>query len=627
MEEVSGALVAITIVLLAVFLPSALVPGVPGIFYRQFAVTISAASAISLLVSLTLSPALAAILLKPRTSGNRGRLEELDRLGSQMTGAYGRFTARLVRARPVVLAIYVGLIVLTGWRIAGTPTGFIPQQDQGYLIGVVQLPPGASLNRTDRAIRRGGDILRGVPGVKGVAGFAGLDGANFTANSAGGVFFIKLDDWRERDRSRAAVALAGEAMKRLSVVEEANFFILSPPPVDGLGTAGGFKMMIQDRSGAGYLALERAANAVTTAARGDARIAGAFAQFNTGSPRLVADVDREKALQLDVQPRDVYETLAAYLGSAYVNDFNFEGRTLRVTAQADAASRTDARDIESLVVRSQSGALVPLGSLVTLRRDTGPIRVVRYNLYPAAEVQGSAAPGVSSGQALRAMDDLASKALPSGFGYEWTELARQEREAGRAVALIFGLAVVLVFIVLAAYFEALTLSLAVVLIVPLCVLAAILGVNLRGQDNNILTQIGLIVLVALAAKNVILVVDFAKRAETGGLCRLEAAVSSAVTRLRPILMTSVAFVLGVVPLVYAVGPGAEMRRALGTAVFFGMIGVTAMGLLFTPAFYVLMRDVASFLHRLRLAVDGDATPGTTRPGLEASECDRPSSPD
>lgn len=626
MDEVSGALIAIGLVLLAVFVPTAFMPGIPGMFFRQFAVTISAASVISLLVSLTLSPALASILLKPHVehaadTGPRW-MRPIKTAGRKfnegfewLSDKYGRVTSRLVRATLIVLVVYGGLILMTGWRLSATPTGFIPQQDQGFLIGVVQLPPGSSLERTDAVIRRASAIVSDTPGVDTVAAFAGLDGASFSSMSNGGVFFVKLDDWSKRGKDQTADAMAGQVMGRLSGIEEANIFFLAPPPVEGMGNAGGFKMMVQDRSGAGYQALEQAANGLVGAAsQSPQSVVGVFSQFNTGSPRLTAEIDRDKALLMGVQPGDIYDALSTYLGSTYVNDFNLLGRTFRVTAQAEADARDDPADIAGIKVRSASGGMVPLGTLADIQDGTGPIRVVRYNMFPAAEVQGGAPPGVASGQALTTMEQLAAKQLPPGFSYEWTELAYQEKAAGNSGALIFVLAVVFVFLVLAAQYEAFTLPLAVILIVPMCILAAILGVNLRGQDNNILTQIGLIVLVALAAKNAILIVEFAKQAEEhDGVDRFEAAVRAARTRLRPILMTSFAFILGVLPLAIASGPGAEMRQALGTAVFFGMIGVTIFGLIFTPVFYVICRRLAMRLPKAKTREQSYPTTGGGTP--------------
>ncbi len=617
MKEVSGALIAIGLVLLAVFVPTAFVPGIPGIFYRQFAVTIAAATLISLLVSLTLSPAMAALLLRPhrapaeaaRRPGPLGRVFGVVGWAGRRFNAgfdwladrYGRLTSRLVRMGVIMLVAYGLLVGLAGWRLLETPTGFIPDGDQGFLIGVVQLPPGASLDRTEAAMQRAIAIVSQTEGVAETAAFAGLDGASFSNASNSATVFIRLTPSAERRTPElSAAALAGSLSGAMQSIEEASIFVIAPPAVQGLGNGNGFKMMIQDRSGAGYRALEGATFAMMGAAGQNASVQQVFSLYNTGSPRIAADVDRERALSMGVQPADIFSTLGTYLGSSYVNDFNLSGRTYRVTAQAEPVFRDSLSDVAALQVRSASGAMVPLGSVATLRDDSGPARVVRYNLFPAAELQGLAAPGVSSGDALSAMEAMAQANLPPGFSYEWTELALQERLAGDSGSLVFLFAVVFVFLVLAAQYEAFTLPVAVILIVPMCILAAMLGVGLRGQDNNILTQIGLVVLVALAAKNAILIVEFAKQGEDQGMNRWDAAVQAARTRLRPILMTSFAFILGVLPLAIATGPGAEMRQALGIAVFFGMIGVTIFGLIFTPVFYVLMRWVSSKLPAVRL---------------------------
>src|SRR5215217_1862606 len=608
MEEVSGALIAIGLVLLAVFVPTAFVSGIPGEFYRQFAVAIAAASVFSLIVSLTLSPALAALLLKPHQENaiDHGPriLRPVRVAGAKfnqgfdwLSDRYGRTTARLVRSVGIVLIIYAGLLALTGWRLVDTPTGFIPDQDQGVLIGVINLPAGASLERTDAVMQRLTKVLQKTDGIDSVAGFAGLDGSSFSSSSSAGTLFVRLSDFEDRKTAALkAQAIAGSIMQAAGQFEEAQVFVLAPPAVQGLGNGGGFKMMIQDRTGSDYRALEGATMAMMGAAQNEPKTQGVFSLFNTASPRVTAEIDRDKAQLLGVQPSQIFDTLGIYLGSSYINDFNLLGRTFRVTAQAEPDARDDLSDIANIKVRSNTGGMVPLGAVAELKDDIGPARVVRYNLFPASELQGSAAPGVSSGEALKTMEAMAAKTLPQGYSYEWTELAYQEKAAGNSAALVFVLAVVFVFLVLAALYEAFTLPLAVILIVPMCILAAMLGVNLRGLDNNILTQIGLIVLVALAAKNAILIVEFAKQAEENdGMDRFEAAVAAARTRLRPILMTSFAFILGVLPLAIASGPGSEMRQALGTAVFFGMIGVTFFGLIFTPVFYVICRGLSAKL--------------------------------
>jgi len=613
MQEVSGALISIGLVLVSVFVPTMFVPGIPGIFYREFAIVITTASVVSLLVSLTLSPAMAAMLLKPhkahddhaRKPGVLGTgLHYLGFAGRKfnegfdwLSDRYGRLTARLIRKLVLVFSVYALLLVGTGFTLFNTPSGFIPEQDQGFLIGVVQLPPGASLDRTQEVMARASQIIRDTEGVDGVVSFAGLDGSSFSFGSNAATIFVRLDAFEERKSAeQAAAALAGAITGATMGIQDANIFVIAPPAVQGLGNGNGFQMMVQDTSGAGYVPLEGATFAMMgDAAQAPEAVNQVFSTYNTGSPRIAADVDRDRALMMGVQPGDVFSTLGVYLGSAYVNDFNYLGRTFRVTAQAEPSARDDIADIAALETRSASGAMVPIGSVATLREEAGPSRIVRYNLFPAAELQGQAAAGVSSGEAIAQMEALAEATLPPGFSYEWTGLALQEKQSSGGATLVFVMAVVFVFLVLAAQYEAFTLPLAVVLIVPMCILAAMVGVNLAGLDNNILVQVGLVVLIALAAKNAILIVEFAKQAEDEGLNRWDAAVRASQTRLRPILMTSFAFIFGVLPLMLATGPGAEMRQSLGTAVVSGMIGVTFFGLIFTPAFYVFMRWVASKL--------------------------------
>jgi hydrophobe/amphiphile efflux-1 (HAE1) family protein len=621
MREVSGALIAIGLVLISVFIPTALTPGIPGIFYRQFAVTIAAAATISLLVSLTLSPALAVLLLKPHEPGHADEgsrwLRPLRIAASKfnqgfdwLSDRYGRFTARAVRMAAIMLVIYAGLLALTGWRLADTPTGFIPEQDQGILIGVVQMPPGASLDRTNAVLDQVFKAAFEEEGVESAISIAGLDGSTQATSSNAGTVFMRLTDWSERGDDLSADALAAKLTGKLAgLTDEANIFMVAPPTVSGLGSGSGFVMMVQDRGGNGNRALEGTAGPMMAAAAQQPDVLNqVFTTFNTGTPRVRADVDRDRAQMLGVQPGQVYDALGTYIGSTYVNDFNFMGRTYRVTAQAEPYARDDATDIGRMQVRSSSGQMVPLSSLATLHDDSGPARVVRYNLFPAYELQGQAAPSVSSGQAIESMEQIAASTLPDGYGYEWTGLAFQEKAAGSSSALIFGLAVIFVFLVLAAQYESLTLPLAVILIVPMCILAAMIGVNLRGMDNNILTQVGLVVLIALAAKNAILIVEFAKQGEEGGMSRMQAAVAAAKARLRPILMTSFAFIFGVLPLAIATGPGAEMRQSLGTAVVFGMFGVTIFGLIFTPVFYVVTRSFSRMQRYRKLMAQRAARP-------------------
>ena len=602
MDEVGTALVAIALVLIAVFVPTAFITGISGQFYRQFALTIAAATGISLIVSLTLSPALAALLLKPHDPHHKpGRLARpvhaffrgFDYVFDRVSGGYAGLTRRLVRLPVLILLVYAGLLGFTWFQVERTPGGFIPEQDQGYLITVIQLPPGSSLDRTDKVVREVAGLIRETPGVAHSVAFSGFDGATFTNTPSGGVIFSALAPFPERAAAgQDANTILAEFRQRLGGVQEAMVFSLMPPPVRGLGTGGGFKMMIQDRNGRGLPALEEATQAVAAAANAEPGLTSVFSLFSTKTPKVYADIDRVQAEMLEVPASRVFEALEVYLGSAYVNDYNLSGRTFRVTAQADWPYRQTPRDVARLKTRSDNGAMVPLGSVATFRDITGPYRVARYNLYPAAELQGSTLPGTSSAQALDKMERLAGELLPSGFAYEWTELSLQEKLAGNTAVFAFLAAVVFVFLVLAGLYESWLLPLAVILIVPMCVLAAISGVLAAGFANDILVQIGLVVLIGLAAKNAILIVEFAKQAEEHGMNRLDAAVEAARTRLRPIVMTSLAFILGVVPLVISTGAGAEMRRTLGTTVFAGMLGVTLFGLLFTPVFYVVCRWLA-----------------------------------
>ena len=620
MDEVSGALVAIALVLAGVFIPTAFIPGISGQFYQQFALTIVSATLVSAFVSLTLSPAIAALLLKPKHEKTepdpglrglpgrfaRGFNQGFERLGER----YGRFTCRAIRSLLFISIAYVCLIAAAGWRFTATPTGFIPAQDQGYLIGIVQLPPGSSLQRTTEVLGEAQKIALANPAAAGTVAFAGLDGATFTNAPNAAAMFVPLKPHKER---ADANVVANELRGALSQITSGVILVIPPPPVRGIGTGGGWKMIIEDRGGAGYKTLEGVTFGMMMEANQTPGLQAVFTTFDTRTPRLYADIDRPRAVQLGVPVENIFATLGTYLGSSYINDFNFLGRTYRVTAQADAAYRDEISDVGRLKTRSASGQMVPLASVMTLRDDSGPYRVQRYNLYPSAELQGDTAPGYSSGQSLQTMAAMAARLLPQGFSFEWTELAFQQQQAGNTGTLVFGLAVVFVFLLLAAQYESLTLPLAVILIVPMCLLAAILGVNLMGLDNNILTQIGLVVLIGLAAKNAILIVEFARQNEDNGMTVREAAEHAAAQRLRPIVMTSIAFILGTLPLVIGSGPGSEMRQALGVAVFFGMIGVTVFGLIFTPSFYVMTRSLGDWVAARTKRRGGDAPAGEPVP--------------
>jgi hydrophobe/amphiphile efflux-1 (HAE1) family protein len=613
MDEVGSALIAIALVLCAVFVPAAFITGISGQFYRQFALTIAGATVISLIVSLTLSPALCALLLKPHTAGAEPRwwlrpmhgfFGLFNRGFEALTRGYGRLTARLVRVAVLMLAAYAGVIAYGLNEFRKTPAGFIPQIDAGYLIVVTQLPSGASLARTDAVNRKVVDIALQVPGVAHAVNFAGFSGATFTNAPNSGAVFLALDPFetRARDPRQSAAAIQGALFQRFASIQEGLVVVVMPPPVRGIGTSGGFRMMVEDRGGAGPQALQGAIYAMMGRANQTPGLAQVFSLFESSTPQLYLDIDRTKVQMLGLNMSDVFGALQTYLGSTYVNDFNLLGRVFRVTAQADADHRLDPKDVLKIRVRNASGETVPVGSFATVRDVSGPYRVPRYNLYPAAELDGAPAPGFAQGQAIEIMEKLAAEILPQGMSFEWTTLAFQQQRAGSTSVFAFLLAVVFVFLVLAAQYESLTLPLAVILIVPMCLIASITGVILRGMDNNILTQVGFIVLIGLAAKNAILIVEFAKQLEDQGGNRWAAAAEAARLRLRPILMTSLAFIFGVVPLVWATGAGAELRQALGTAVFSGMIGVTVFGLIFTPVFYVICRWLAGVSRRRKPAL-------------------------
>jgi hydrophobic/amphiphilic exporter-1 (mainly G- bacteria), HAE1 family len=603
MDEVGTAVLAISIVLIAVFVPTAFIPGISGQFYRQFAITIAVSTAISAFNSLSLSPALAGVLFKPHDPGHRPRFF-LARWGSKLADGFNRGFEALAHgyawlvhklvgttvALAAMLLVFAGLIYATVHMLETVPRGFIPTMDQGYAIVVIQLPEGASLGRTDAVIRKASEIIQNTPGVANAVAFAGFSGATFTNASNAGVIFAPFESFEHRlETGQSSGKIIGTLFSSLQSIQEAFIIALPPPPVRGIGNSGGFKMMLQERNSADMRPILALAQDIAGKANQTPGLTGVFTTFSASSPQFFLEIDRDKARMLNVPIPNIFETLSINLGTAYVNDFNAFGRVYQVRAQADQAFRVDRDDILRLKVRSASGALVPLGTLVEIRDVTGPALVQRYNMYVAVPLQGNAAPGTSTGTALDLMENIANEMLPQGTAFEWTELALQERQTGNTAVFIFGLSVLFVFLALAAQYESWIMPFAIVLIVPLGVLAALIGVSLRGLDNNVLVQIGLIVLVGLAAKNAILIVEFARQGQERGASPVEAAVEAARLRLRPILMTAFAFILGVVPLAIATGPGAEMRQSLGTAVFAGMLGVTIVGLFLTPVFYVTLR--------------------------------------
>lgn len=627
MREVTGPIIATSLVLAAVFIPTAFIAGLSGQFYKQFAITIAISTFISTLNSLTLSPALSALLLKDHRAPKDRFSRLLDFLFGWIFRPFNRFfewaagryaggVSRLIRFSAITLILYAGLLALTGWTFKSTPTGFVPTQDKGYLVAFAQLPDAASLERTDAVIREMGDIALKHPGVANAIAFPGLSINGFTNSPNSGIVFVALKDFAEREgKDMSGQAIAQTLQAQFGGIQEAFVAIFPPPPVQGLGTTAGFKLYVEDRSFQGLDALYAATQQLVGEGYASGKLSGLYSSFTVNTPQLQADVDREKALQQGVALHDLYETMQVYLGSFYINDFNRFGRTYQVLAQADETYRDTPDDIVRLQTRNRSGDMVPFGALVGFEETYGPDRVMRYNGYPAAEISGAPAPGISSGTAQDVIVSLADR-LPQGMAFEWTELTYQEVLAGNAGLLVYPISILLVFLVLAAQYESFRLPFAVILIVPMALLSALAGVWITRGDNNIFTQISLIVLIGLAAKNAILIVEFAAHRRSEGLSPVEAALDAAKLRLRPILMTSIAFIAGVSPLVFSSGAGAEMRRAMGIAVFAGMIGVTLFGLFLTPVFYAALER----LGWKRPTVSEDESPVTAETtGFKASD--------
>jgi multidrug efflux pump len=593
MREVSGPIIAIALTLVAVFVPLAFISGLSGQFYKQFALTIAISTVISAVNSLTLSPALAALLLKGHSEKKNAFFRAFNRYFGASAQAYSRGVTGVLSRKAAVMGVYLVLVVATAGLFKAVPDGFVPSQDKQYLIGFAQLPDGATLDRTEDVVRRMGEIMLKHPGVEHAVSFPGLSINGFTNSSNSGIAFATLKPFAQRKSAElSGAAIAGQLNQQFAAIPDAFIALFPPPPVQGLGTTGGFKLQLEDRASLGYEALDAATKSFLAKAYQTPELAGLFSSFQVNVPQLYADVDRTRARQLGVPVTEVFDTMQIYLGSLYVNDFNRFGRTYSVRVQADAPFRAHAEDVGLLKVRSNTGEMVPLSALLKVKPSAGPERAMRYNGFLAADINGRAAPGYSSGQAQDAVERIAAQTLPPGISFEWTELTYQEILAGNSAVWVFPLSVLLVFLVLAALYESLVLPLSIIMIVPMGLLAAMTGVWLGHGDDNIFTQIGLMVLVGLSAKNAILIVEFARELEFAGRTPLQAAIQAAGLRLRPILMTSLAFVMGVLPLAYATGAGSEMRRAMGAAVFSGMIGVTAFGLFLTPVFYVLLRRLA-----------------------------------
>jgi multidrug efflux pump len=625
MDEVSGPIIAIALVLSAVFIPTAFVSGLTGQFYRQFALTIAISTVISAFNSLTLSPALASRLLRPRGSSPDVVQRVADRLFGRFFAWFNRlFTSgatgyvfgvtRLLRVSAAVVVLYGGLLALTAFGFSKVPQGFIPPQDKDYLVAFAQLPDAATLDRTDAVIRRMTDLALKHPGVEGAISFPGLSVNGFVNASNVGTAFVALKSADERQDPRlTANAIVADLNGQFAGIQEAFVAIFPPPPVQGLGSIGGFKLYVEDRGGNGFEELYRQTQGAIGAGYQNPALAGLLSSFQVNVPQIDTHVDRERAKTYGVAVTDVFETLQAYLGSVYVNDFNRFGRTYQVNVQAEQGFRLQPEQIGRLKTRSASGEMVPLGSLVSVSQGYGPDQVMHYNGFPAAEINGGPAPGHSSGQAQAAIAGILRERLPGSMTFEWTELAYQQEIAGNTMLLIFPLCVLLVYVVLAAQYESWTMPLSVILIVPLTLLSALAGVWLTGGDSNVFTQVSFLVLAALACKNAILIVEFAKQREHDGESRLNAILDACRVRLRPVLMTSVAFIMGVVPLVFAHGAGSEIRQAMGIAVFSGMLGVTVFGLVLTPVFYVV---IGSLVERVTQRRAVDAAPIAAVPAEE-----------
>jgi multidrug efflux pump len=632
MREVTGPIVATALVLCAVFVPTAFISGLTGQFYKQFALTIAISTVISAFNSLTLSPALSALLLKEHGAAPDRLTRILDRVLGGFFRPFNRFFARfsaryvgvvgrVVRAAGVALFVYGGLVVIGYLGFTHTPTGFVPPQDKQYLVSFAQLPDAATLDRTESVIRRMGAIALKQPGVEHAVAFPGLSINGFTNSPNSGIVFVTLKPFEERkSKDLSAGAIAASLNQQYGKIQEAFIAVFPPPPVMGLGTIGGFRMQIEDRGGLGFEELYKQTQNLMAKGSQDPALQGLFSSYQVNVPQVDAEVDREKAESQGVPIQELFDTMQVYLGSLYVNDFNAFGRTYPVNAQAEPEFRLQPEDIVRLKTRNAAGDMIPLGSFVTVKRSSGPDRVMHYNSYPTAEINGGPGVGYSSGQAQAAMERLARQELPNGMSFEWTELTYQQILAGNTALLVFPLVVLLVFLVLAAQYESLSLPLAIILIMPMVLLSAITGVEITHGDNNIFTQIGLIVLVGLAGKNAILIVEFARDRELeGGTTPLQAALDAARLRLRPILMTSLAFIMGVVPLVTSTGAGAEMRHAMGVAVFSGMLGVTFFGLMLTPLFYVMVRKLSRrALVRPATAAEAPADTHILLPSTEGS---------
>ncbi|MGD8298241.1 MAG: efflux RND transporter permease subunit, partial [Desulfobacterales bacterium] len=595
MNEVSGPVVATTLVLLAVFVPAAFLPGITGQMYRQFALTIAISTIFSSINALTLSPALAALLLRPPKERKNVFFRGFDTVFRKTENVYAGMVKTFVRRTAIMLLLFLGLLGLTGWQFTRLPTGFLPIEDQGYIMASIQLPDAASLERSQAVLGRINDILTETPGIQdwvSLGGYSLIDGTN-ASNMA--TVFIVMNPWEERtDPDLSMAAILANLQRQFVQIQEAIAFVFPPPAITGLGVAGGFQMQLEDRGAVGLGELQKMVREIIQAGNAQSGLTNLNSTFRADVPQLFAEVDRTKAKTIQVPLSSVFNTLQTYLGSYYVNDFNKFGRTWQVKVQADHRFRMEPDDIRRLDVRDAGGKMVPIGTLVSVDQILGPQTILRYNLYPSASITGEAAPGFSSGQALNLMEQMADRTLPASMGYEWTGMSFQEKKVGSEAIMVFALAIVLVFLVLAAQYESWSNPVAVILVVPLAVLGTVVALVMRGFDNNVYTQIGIVLLIGLASKNAILIVEFAMAEREKGKGIREAAMDAARLRFRPILMTAISSIAGFMPLVVAAGAGAASRQAIGTGVVGGMVAATIMSLIFTPVFYVVMQRVSGF---------------------------------
>ncbi|MGB5298150.1 MAG: efflux RND transporter permease subunit, partial [Thiogranum sp.] len=590
MAEVSGPVVATTLVLLAVFVPAAFMPGITGQLYRQFALTIAVATVFSSINALTMSPALASLVLRLPPEKKNAFFRGFDNLFSKTENGYTNMTKSLVRRTGLMLLLAAGLAGYTGWQFTQLPTGFLPTEDQGYLLVHVQLPDASSQERTGEVLDKVDAVVAGTEGVADWVIFGGFNLIDGTASSNTAIVFVTLTPWEERkDPSLRQEAILANLQGQFQAIQESILYPFLPPAINGLGVAGGFQFQLEDRGGIGLKELNVMLEEILQDGEAQSGMTGLNSTFRIDVPQLFAEVDRTKAKTLGIPLDEVFGTLQTYLGSAYVNDFNKFGRTWQVNVQADNKYRIKPEDIRRLEVRNDKGEMVPLGTLIDVEQTVGPQTILRYNLYPTASITGSAAPGFSSGQALNLMEQLANEKLPTAMGFEWTGMSFQEKQVGSEAIFIFALAIVLVFLVLSAQYESWSSPAAVIMVVPLAVLGTVIAVMMKGADNNVYTQIGITLLIALASKNAILIVEFAMAEQAKGKSIIDAAVDAAKLRFRPILMTAISSIAGFMPLVVAAGAGAASQRAIGTAVVGGMIAATIMSVTFTPVFYVVMK--------------------------------------